>query len=519
MNLSLIFNHLIINILFYFAFFYYINNKNNFLFLTNKLFQSFLFINILAFLIMASLKIYSFAYHADFAIWTEIINNFKLSKFYSSSIEDSFYGNKNYLGSHFVPLVAIFYFFNLILDFDTFDIVFANWFFLIFSCYILFLICKELKLSNNNSILISLGFTLYVPFQYLLINPFEMLRFSIPLIFLLIFFYIKKKELLFLICFSLTILIREEISLYLFFFSIYIILDKNCNFKLKYIYPFICLISFYLIYFKLMNTFSDGSKIYTGSMKMSMNSLNEILNSIVNNFINQIQNGNLFYKFVNIYYFFLPVLFLPLLRIKYLIVILPPFFVGLMSNAISHLTIFTYYQSYAYPFIYYFCIIEIIKTGSHSNYFHKIKILIFSLLTTSILYGPASYSFQFLFDFKIYDFRTFDYSYNNYLPNIEKYNYIEYVVKKQIPEQSLVSTEQHIMPILANNNRKIKTFPDFKDAKYILIDRDYEKKTGIGTVDKSWNGFRENPEYYYSQFYNEYLLLEKKDGIELYIKK
>ena len=225
-----------------------------------------------------------------------------------------------------------------------------------------------------------------------------------------------------------------------------------------------------------MNTFSDGSKIYTGSMKMSMNSLNEILNSIVNNFINQIQNGNLFYKFVNIYYFFLPVLFLPLLRIKYLIVILPPFFVGLMSNAISHLTIFTYYQSYAYPFIYYFCIIEIIKTSSHSSYFHKIKILIFSLLTTSILYGPASYSFQFLFDFKIYDFRTFDYSYNNYLPNIEKYNYIEYVVKKQIPEQSLVSTEQHLMPILANNNRKIKTFPDFKDAKYILIDRDYEKK-------------------------------------------
>ena len=73
------------------------------------------------------------------------------------------------------------------------------------------------------------------------------------------------------------------------------------------------------------------------------------------------------------------------------------------------------------------------------------------MLTTSILYGPASYSFQFLFDFKIYDFRTFDYSYNNYLPNIEKYNYIEYVVKKQIPEQSLVSTEQHLMPILANN--------------------------------------------------------------------
>lgn len=519
MNISLIFNHLIINIFFYFIFFYYINNKNNFLFLTHSLFQSFLFINILAFLIMATLKIYSFAYHADFAIWTEIINNFKLSKFYSSSIEDSFYGNKNYLGSHFVPLVAIFYFFNVIFDFDTFDIVFANWFFLISSCYILFLICKELKLSHNNSMLISLGFSLYVPFQYLLITPFEMLRFSIPLLFLLIFFYIKKKEFLFIICFLLTILIREEVSLYLFFFSIYIILDKNCNFKLKYIYPFICLISFYLIYFKLMNTFSDGSKIYTGSMKMNANSLYEMFVSILNNFLNQLQNGNLFYKFINIYYFFLPVLFLPLLRFKYLIVILPPFFVGLMSNAISHLTIFTYYQSFTYPFIYYFCIREIIESNGSNNYLNKVKILLFSLLTTSILYGPASYSLQFLFDFKVYDFRTFDYSHNNYLPKVNKYNEIEKMIEKYISEEDLVSTEQHLMPILANNNKKIKTFPDFRDAKYILVDKDYKKKTGIGTVDKSWNGFREDPEYYYSQFYNEYLLIEKKDGIELYIKK
>ncbi|MDC0968014.1 DUF2079 domain-containing protein [Alphaproteobacteria bacterium] len=465
------------------------------------------------------MKIYSFAYHADFAIWTEIINNFKISKFYSSSIEDSFYGNKNYLGSHFVPLVAIFFFFNLIFDFDTFDIIFSNWFLLVTSCYILYLICKELKLSNNDSILISLGFSLYVPFQYLLINPFEMLRFSIPLLFLLILLYIKKKEFLFIICFLLIILIREEVSLYLFFFSIYVFLDKKCNFKLKYFYPVICLISFYLIYFKFMNAFSDGGKIYTGSMKMDISSVYEIAISVLNNFKNQFQSGNLFYKFINIYYFFLPVLFLPLLRIKYLIVILPPFFVGLISNAISHLTIFTYYQSFAYPFIYYFCIREIIKENNHNNYIDKVKILIFSLLTTSILYGPASYSLQFLFDFKVYDFRTFDYSYNNYLPKYNKYNYIENIVEKHISNENLVSAEQHLMPILANNNKKIKTFPDFKDAMFILIDRDYKKKTGIGTVDKSWNGLRENPEYYYSQFYDKYLLIEKKDGIELYIKR
>ena len=268
-----------------------------------------------------------------------------------------------------------------------------------------------------------------------------------------------------------------------------------------------------------MNTFSDGSKIYTGSMKMNATSLYELFVSILNNFLNQLQNGNLFYKFINIYYFFLPVLFLPLLRFKYLIVILPPFFVGLISNAISHLTIFTYYQSFTYPFIYYFCIKEIVESDSSNNYLNKVRILLFSLLTTSILYGPASYSLQFLFDFKVYDFRTFDYSYNNYLPKVDKYNEIEKMIEKYISEKDLVSTEQHLMPILANNNKRIKTFPDFKDAEYILIDRDYKKKTGIGTVDKSWNGFRENPEYYYSQFYNEYLLIEKKDGIELYTKK
>ena len=163
-------------------------------------------------------------------------------------------------------LYFFFSLFNYVFDIHTLDIVFSNWLLLSFSYLLIYKICLLLNYSKKYSLIFALSFSLYVPFQYLLISPFEMLRFIIPINFLLIYLYLKKNEYLFFLIFILAFFIREEVALYLFFFSIYIFFDKSCNFKLKLIYPLISLVSFLVIYFVLMNLFSDGSKIYTGSM-------------------------------------------------------------------------------------------------------------------------------------------------------------------------------------------------------------------------------------------------------------
>ena len=520
MTSQIILNHILLNIFFFFGINYVINKSKFSIFIEKKIFLVFLFFNIFSFLILSILKIYSFSYHADFAIWTELINNFKNDQFFKSSIEYSFYGNEIYLGSHFVPLLFFFSLFNYVFDIHTIDIVFSNWLLLSISYLLIYKICLLLNYSKKYSLIFALSFSLYVPFQYLLISPFEMLRFIIPINFLLIYLYLKKNEYLFFLIFILAFFIREEVALYLFFFSIYIFFDKSCNFKLKLIYPLISLVSFLVIYFVLMNLFSDGSKIYTGSMSINNDTFFSIFKSIYYNIMSQISNFNLLYKLINIYYFFIPVLFLSFVKLRYLIVILPPFLIGLISDAVSHLTIFTYYQAFSYPFIYFFSILEIKNLKKNIiSLKKKTLILVTSLFLTSFLYGPSIYGLQFLFNFKIYDFRTFDYSHNIYIPEFDKYLAIEKLVLRDIEKNKLVSAEQHLMPILANNGFKIKTYPDIYNADYVLIDREYLKKTGIGTVDGSWNKLRENPNYYYNMLKNDYSLLKKLNGIELFIKK
>ena len=60
-----------------------------------------------------------------------------------------------------------------------------------------------------------------------------------------------------------------------------------------------------------------------------------VFKSIYNNIMSQISNLNLLYKLINIYYFFIPVLFLSFVKIRYLIVILPPFVIGLISGSFT----------------------------------------------------------------------------------------------------------------------------------------------------------------------------------------
>jgi hypothetical protein len=89
---------------------------------------------------------------------------------------------------------------------------------------------------------------------------------------------------------------------------------------------------------------------------------------------------------------------------------------------------------------------------------------------------------------------------------------------KSIPDNAVISAEQHFLPLLYNK-KKMSIFPDpGDDIEYVLIDRFNPKKTGghKGT----YSQFRENPEFFYQQYFEnkDWIVIKENLGVILFKK-
>ena len=114
---------------------------------------------------------------------------------------------------------------------------------------------------------------------------------------------------------------------------------------------------------------------------------------------------------------------------------------------------------------------------------------------------------------------------NFYTTNFHRSAYLEEArdltakeIIKLIPDNAVISAEQHFLPLLYNK-KKMSIFPDpGDDIEYVLIDRFNPKKTGghKGT----YSQFRENPEFFYQQYFenNDWIVIKENLGVILFKK-
>ena len=96
--------------------------------------------------------------------------------------------------------------------------------------------------------------------------------------------------------------------------------------------------------------------IAMGSFSKVGNSEIDIIKNIIFNpitVISAIFDYELVIKLANIFMYFLPLLFIPILSYRTLIPILAPFGIGFLSGHITHSSYMLYYASSALPFIFY----------------------------------------------------------------------------------------------------------------------------------------------------------------------
>ena len=478
--------------------------------------------------VLQILKLYTMHMYVDFSHWEELLWSITQSGLpLSPSSEFINQGTENYFSTHFVPLLYL-----LAVPFKIWPngetLIIMNFLIITFSIVPLWKLSRHLGFDKNMSLIWLVIFLWNVTIQYIALYEFEMLRFSIPVFFWILYFLEQKKWGLFYVLLIVALLIREDISLTVFMFGLYLCIFLK---DLRHGLPIVTVSTtyFFIVTQWVMPALSTGEKMFFLNLSRYFTHLNEPIVF----FIKIFDPINL----ANIFMIFLPLLFFPLFGWRIVTCCLAVFGVG-MLGAYTHLSYMLYYVSASLPFLYY----ALLKGWPQLLVFFKKfpgvssdnvilgqalqSMLVTSTIVTCIIFGPSPISLQFwVKDVRPYPFRTQRHHYSAL--EIKEHHRIVPDFVNLIQNDAIVSAEQFFAPHLFKK-KAMMVFPQLInqdgsiEADYVFIDKLNPLKTGSTNVVGSWFGLRENPQKYYDiveKNTNKWELLKKDDGIYLFKRK
>ncbi len=481
------------------------------------------------------LKYRSLHFYVDFSHWAQLLYSIITSwKPCSLSVELSVPGTMNYLSVHFVPLIYV-----LAIPFKVWPlnetIIILNFLLMISAAIPMYKLALTCQGDKRFALFMAVLLLWYPTFQYLVLYEFEMLRFSIPIILWMLYFWQKKNMKYYYLFVLLAVLVREELGLTIMMFGIYLVLAERQR-RTGLITALMGLGAFIVITQMIMPALRGGD----GYQHVAMHSFSTFGNSVGEIIINVIKNPLLVLKTIfqpiklaNVFMFFLPLLFIPFLSPAILIAILANFGVGLLSESITHISYMLSYISPSIPFIFYAFIKgwprflamteAIIKKKFRISRFANINsaamaMVLSGLLVTNVFFGPSPISLQFWFkDLRPAPFRTQDFHYSAY--NITDHHRTFDEFCDFIPESAIVSAPQFLHPRLFKK-RGAMVFP-------LLESADGSVKAQYVLIDKTNNGLkRESPAYLNQHDFDvlekdteSWKLVKSEDGYYLYENK
>ena len=485
-----------------------------------------------------NLTVLSHHSYVDYAVFLEIFNNFAHGKGLFCSMQESFIsGTGNWLSAHFTPIAYFFGFLFKIWPFFQ-SINWSQTTLLAISSLILYGFARR-NIGPFSAMCLSLALILNPSFQYITLYEFEFLRFIIPIGILTIGLILTGASpvLIFLACCA-SLLIREDVAFLVIGMGIFIFAFQ----KKKTLGMSIIFLSaiYLLIVLNIVMPFFRGSGENT---HIASQWFMEFGNTPVEIIVNILKHPIKFLLFifhpnksVNYIMYLLPFSFVPIFGYKVLTMAL--FSLGLLaiSSAYSHSSYFFYYISpILVVVVWATCegiknITNLINESSRLKGFIKLKnkisierisfAVLMGSLASSLYFGPSPLSLQFwVKDFKVAPFRTHTFHNSRYQPS--DHDDVIRKIADLIPNGASVSAEQFLLSDVYRC-KSIYVFPYIDEADYIFIDKENLLKTGIANVPGSWDGLRQNPQFYYDWVEKRpdvFELVHSEDGIFLYKRR
>lgn len=447
-------------------------------------------------------KYLSLHFYIDFSHWLIVLHNITLSGKPLNMAQELFYpGTMNYLSAHFVPLV-----YALAVPFNMFPysqtIIFLN-FILMASAVIPLYKLALARTHNAKFSLFAISLLLWYPtFQYTVLYEFEMLRFSIPIIFWMLYFHDTNKKVPYFCFVILAILVREEVGLAVGLFGVYLII-----FEKKYIKGLITALAGFTGFLLITQIFMPGLRVSVNHSHVASEFYAGLGNNFGEVFMNMFRNPGLFlhralgpFKLMNIFMYFLPLLFVPLLRPAVLISIIANLIIVALSSFFNHCSYMMYYLSPVVPFIFYAFIqswprfiklLSLAKSKGKSTLEEAGMAMVLStMIVANVFFGPSPVSLQFWFkNLRPAPFKTQDFHYTVY--QVTEHSKYAFKMAGFIPDEAIVSA-QHFLFTPLYKKKGIMIFPKTTslDGK---IAADYV------FFDKTNNGLKEESPAYRSQ--------------------
>jgi len=362
------------------------------------------------------LKYGSHRFYVDFSHWSNLLYNIANTGYPLSPFHELLKpGTLNYLSVHFIPFIYVIAIPFKIMPYSE-TIIFMNFILMVSSIIPLYKISLFYSNSKSFGIFMSTIFLWYTSFQYIVLYEFEMLRFSIPVLLWMIYFWDMKKIKLYYFFVLIALFIREEMGLVIFLFGLYLFLF-NKKYNDGIITSLIGIAGFFIITKIIMPSLrgDEYQHIGIGFFSSLGGSIDDVIRNVFTKPIFVLKkvfepNMNLVIIFTNIFMFFLPLLFIPLLSIKRLLPILAPIGVGLLSGHGNLTSFMLYYCSAIIPFLFYSFInswpkfVSIVSIAHKKVYGASEKfdyniiskgIVLTGILVSNIIFSPSPLSLQF----------------------------------------------------------------------------------------------------------------------------
>lgn len=478
-----------------------------------------------------TLKYYSLHFYIDFSHWTGILHNIVTNgKPTNLSQELMVPGALNYFSVHFTPLLYV-----LAVPFKLWPysetLIIMNYLFMASSIIPLYKLALTCHKRKRFGLFMAVLLLWYPTFQYTVLYEFEMLRFSIPLILWMLYFWEKKNTVLYFLFVLLAVLVREEVGLTIMMFGVYVVLFEKKR-LIGGMTIFIGLVAFTVITQMVMPFFRTGTSyeyVAASSFSAFGNTPVEVIKTVIFHPWQVFSTILQPIKAANVFMLFLPLLFISLLAPTVLISTLANLGILLISSSVTHCSYMLYYVSPSIPFIFYAFIkgwprlLNILENLNNKRIHNRrgdvdsaaMLSVLSGMLVVNVFFGPSPVSLQFWFrDLRPAPFRTQNFHYSVYKVTGHHRTVEEF--HRLIPDSAVVSAQQFLSPRLFKK-RGAMIFPQLESldgaikADYVFFDK---TNNGIKKIAPAYNTQRDFDLVEKDE--ETWELLKSKDGYFLY---
>jgi uncharacterized membrane protein len=461
-------------------------------------------------------KIKALHHYVDFATHLEILWRNYQSQGLITLMSENYHGGRHWFAAHFTPIIYLTYVPAFAIFPSPYAIPISETFFILSSLIPLWLISKK-YLDDNLSRLLICSFLFYPTIFYTNLYGIAYIEICIPLFLWLFYFFEEKKNKLFILTLILCLMVREEISLVTCFFGIYMLIKKR--YSLAFFTIILSLAYFFTVLLVVMPSFRTGGNhqahIAASLYSQWGSTYSEMILSILLNPIDAFNKILIAPKIGHFVMILVPLLFIPLSSIFAFLVATPNLAMVFLSSSITHSSFILYYLSPSIPIFFYATITGIskLKNFKFINISSLINAILVASIFTTIFFGATPISIAFWNkNYTVGNFYTTNFHHSAY-EETDRHAVAKKIVKS-IPQNSVVSAEQHLMPLLYKHKKMIIFPSPESEIEYVLIDRYNQKKTG----GHHKNTLRTDPEAEYQKYFqnNNWMIIKQDLGVTLF---